>query len=49
MAWGKIVGGKLANKASNINGIGECDALNTATVICYCLQNKRETVAGRVG
>ena len=22
-------------------GIGECNALNTATVICYCLPNKR--------
>ena len=37
---GKILGGKLAFKASNINGIGECNALITATVIYYCLQNK---------
>ena len=41
MALEKIVGGRLANKASIISGIGECNAFITATIISYCLQNKR--------
>ena len=38
---GKKVGGRLANKVSTINGVGECKAFIFATVIYYCLQNKR--------
>ena len=35
------MGGRLANTASIISVIGECNAFITATNVCYYLQNKR--------
>ena len=45
----KQVGGRLANKVFTINGVGECKAFILATVIFYCLQNKRFSNAVYLG
>ena len=39
MAWEKIVGGRLANTASIISGIGECNAFITETAIARVKNN----------
>ena len=46
---GKKAGGRLANKVSTINGVGECKAFILATVACYCLQNNRFSNAVYLG
>ena len=44
MGSGERVGGRLANKVSTINGVGECKAFIFAIVISYCLQNTNKRI-----